>query len=79
MTETLAHGYSFESTQHDSVEKVFISLCVLVLWKRVRRLNIGRVKIIKCTFMLDAHTLCSYIFLMDGYLAGNGKVGRYII
>ena len=43
MTETLAHGHSFESTQqelsneyqHDRVKMVFKSLCVLVLWAKV--------------------------------------------
>ena len=43
MTETLAYGYSSESTlrelfngyQHDRVKMVFRNLCVLVLWKKV--------------------------------------------
>ena len=43
MTETLAHGYSSESTQrelsnkcqHDRVEKVFKNPYVLVLWAKV--------------------------------------------
>ena len=43
MTETLAYGYSFESTQqelsneyqHDRVLMVFEKLCVLVLWTKV--------------------------------------------
>ena len=43
MTETLAHWYSSESTQqelsneyqHDSIEKIFKNLCVLVLWMKV--------------------------------------------
>ena len=43
MTETLAHGYSSESTlqelsnkyQHNRVELVFKYLCVLVLWTKV--------------------------------------------
>ena len=43
MTETLANGYSFESTQrelsneyqHDRVQMVFIDICVLVLWTKV--------------------------------------------
>ena len=43
MTETLAHGYSYESTQqelsdgyqHDRVSMVFISLCILVLGTKV--------------------------------------------
>ena len=43
MTETLAYGYSFESTkreltneyQHDRVYIVFMSLCVLVLRMKV--------------------------------------------
>ena len=43
MTETLAHGYSSESTQrelsneyqYDRVYMVFQDLCVLVLWTRV--------------------------------------------
>ena len=43
MTETLAHGYSFEDTQqkltneypHDRVKMVFKNLCVLVLWTEV--------------------------------------------
>ena len=42
MIETLAHGYSFESTQrelsneyqHDSVKMVFKNLCILVLWTK---------------------------------------------
>ena len=43
VTETLAHGYSSESTQrelsneyqHDSVSMIFKNLCVLVLWIKV--------------------------------------------
>ena len=43
MTETMANGYSSESTQrelfneyqHDRVWVVFKNLCVLVLWTRV--------------------------------------------
>ena len=43
MTETLACGYSSQSTQHelsneyqhDRVQKVFKNLCVIVLWTRV--------------------------------------------
>ena len=43
MTESLAHGYSSESTQrelsneyqHDRVTIVFKNLCVLVLWAKV--------------------------------------------
>ena len=43
MTETLAYGYSSESSQrelsneyqHDRVEMVFKHLCVLVLWTKV--------------------------------------------
>ena len=43
MIETLAHGYSSESTQqelsneylHDRVEMVFKHLCILVVWTRV--------------------------------------------
>ena len=42
-TETLAHGFSYESTQqelsneyqHDRVWMVFKNLCVLVLWTKV--------------------------------------------
>ena len=43
MTETLAYGYSSESTQrelsneyqHDRVQMVFKNLCILVLWRKV--------------------------------------------
>ena len=43
MTETLAHGYSSESTQrelsieyqHDRIYMIFKNLCVLVLWTKV--------------------------------------------
>ena len=43
MTETLANGYSYESTQrelsneyqHDRVSMVFENICVLVLWMKV--------------------------------------------
>ena len=43
MTETQANGYSSESTQrglsneyqHDRVWKVFINLCICVLWMKV--------------------------------------------
>ena len=43
MTETLAHGYSSESTQeelsneyqYDKVKMVFKNLCILVLWTKV--------------------------------------------
>ena len=43
MTETLAYGYSFESTQrelsneyqHDRVQIVFKNLCLLELWMKV--------------------------------------------
>ena len=43
MTETLAHGYSSESTQrelsneyqHDRVQMVFKDLCIFVLWTKV--------------------------------------------
>ena len=43
MTETLANGYSSESTQRelsneyqdDRVQMIFKNLCVLVLWKKV--------------------------------------------
>ena len=43
MTETLANGYSFESTQrglfneyqHDQVSMVFKDVCVLVLWTKL--------------------------------------------
>ena len=43
MTETLANGYSSESTQrelsdeyqHDRVVMVFKNLCILVLWAKV--------------------------------------------
>ena len=42
MTETLAHGYSSESTQrdlskeyqYDRVKMVFKNICVLVLWTK---------------------------------------------
>ena len=42
-TETLAYGYSYESTQrelsneyqHDRVLMIFKNLCVLVLWTKV--------------------------------------------
>ena len=50
MIETLAHGYSSESTQqelsneyqHNRVSIVFKNLCVLVLWTKIS-LYIGRV------------------------------------
>ena len=43
MTETLANGYSYESTQrelsneyqYDRVSMVFKDICVLVLWTKV--------------------------------------------
>ena len=43
MTETLANGYSFESTQrelsneyqHDRVTMIFKNLCILVIWIKV--------------------------------------------
>ena len=43
MTETLAHGYSFESTQrelsneylHDRVQMVFKNLFILVRWTKL--------------------------------------------
>ena len=43
MTETLAYGYSSESTQydlsneyqHNRVKMVFKNLCILVLWMKV--------------------------------------------
>ena len=43
MTETLANGYSYESTQrelsneyqHDRVSMVFKDICVLMLWTKV--------------------------------------------
>ena len=43
MTETLANGYSYESTrqelsneyQHDRVSMVFEHICILVLWMKV--------------------------------------------
>ena len=43
MTETLAYGYSSESThrelsneyQHDRVKMVFKNVCILVLWRKV--------------------------------------------
>ena len=38
MTETLAHGYSSESSneyQHDRVKMFFKSNCILVLWMKV--------------------------------------------
>ena len=43
MTETLAHGYSSESTQrelsneyqHDRVSMVFKRICVIVVWTKV--------------------------------------------
>ena len=43
ITETLANGYSYESTQwelsneyqHDSVKMVFKNLCIFVLWMKV--------------------------------------------
>ena len=43
MTETLAHGYSSDSTQqqlsneyqHDRVQMVFKNICVIVLWMKV--------------------------------------------
>ena len=43
MAETLANGYSSESTQreisneyqHDRVQRVFKNLCILVLWMKV--------------------------------------------
>ena len=43
MTETLANGYSYESTrqelsneyQHDRVSMVFENICVLVLWMKL--------------------------------------------
>ena len=43
MTETLANGYSSESTQrelsdeyqHDRVVMIFKNLCILVLWTKV--------------------------------------------
>ena len=46
-TETLAHGYSSESTQrelsneyqHDRVYMVYKNLCMLVLWTKVEGLT----------------------------------------
>ena len=43
MTETLANGYSYESTQrelsneyqHDRVSMVFKDICVLMLWQKL--------------------------------------------
>ena len=51
MTETLAHGYSSDSTQrvlsnecrHDRVKMIFKNLCILVLWIK-SSLSIGRDK-----------------------------------
>ena len=52
MTETLAHGYSSDSTQrelsneyqHDRVKMVFKNLCVPLLWTKVALACIERVK-----------------------------------
>ena len=43
MTETLAYGYSYESSQrelsneyqHDRIQMVIKNLCILVLWVKV--------------------------------------------
>ena len=47
MTETLANGYSYESTpqelsneyQHNMVSMVFKNICILVLWMKVSALE----------------------------------------
>ena len=49
MTETLAYGYSSESTlrelsneyQHDRVQMVFKDFCILVLWTKVTSASEG--------------------------------------
>ena len=69
MTETLANGYSFESTrrelsneyQHDRVQIVFKNLCVLELWMKVAS-------------ALEGLTCC-YVVLMTGQVnLGNAAV-----
>ena len=57
MTETLANGYSSESTQlelsneyqHDRVYMVFKHLCILVLWMKVASALEGVKKEETCT------------------------------
>ena len=49
MTETLANGYSYESTQrdlsneyqHNRVSMVYKKVCVLVLWMKVASALVG--------------------------------------
>ena len=53
MTETLANGYSYESTQrelsneyqHDRVWIVFKNLCICVLWTKVALALEGLIKV----------------------------------
>ena len=72
MTETLAHGYSSESTQwelsngyqHDRVEKVFINLCVLVLRIKVASALEGLDK--DLTSMTETLALGTHLRVLNG-------------
>ena len=56
MTETLANGYSSESTerelsneyQHDRVYMIFKNLCILVLWMKVSLALEGLIDKLRC-------------------------------
>ena len=63
MTETLAHGYSSESSQRElsneyqreQVSMVFEDICVLVIWTKVTTVLIGSVKYAKLIYCFILH------------------------
>ena len=77
MTETLANGYSSESTQrelsneyqHDRDKMVFKNLCVLMLWTKVASILKGLSKKIFTSTMLveeklfPLHIVDCYVYL----------------
>ena len=75
MTETLAHGYSTDSTyrelsneyQHDRVSMVFKNLCIIVLWTKVASAFEG-LSIVK-SFP------CAAIDIVDGDIVAGGRTG----
>ena len=79
MTETLTRRYSFEITQyelsnefqHDRLSMVIRNLCIRVLWMKVARALIGRVK--------DVHCFSVVVFSVSGVARSQLRIPCYVM
>ena len=82
MTETLANGYSFESSQrelsdecqHDRVQMFFKNLCVLVLWIKVAS-ALERLNLKKIAKLLASHFS---VFQVDPEIRFTARATRWV-